>query len=228
MKRLILALVFASAGCGAPTQAPPAQPPTVESAVAHTAPSGAYSLDKSHASLIVRLSHMGYSQFTARFESWDARLDLDTAAPENSSINVTIDPRSIAADNPPPGFIDIMRGADFLDAARYPEISFRSTLLERTGPNTARVTGELTLHGVTRPVALDVRFNGGYAGMELDPNARVGFSARGVFNRSDFGMAYGIPPEGSNLGVGDAVEVIIETEFSGPAWAPAEGSTPTP
>ena len=120
---------------------------------------------------------------------------------------------------------DIMRGADFLDAARYPEISFRSTLLERTGPNTARVTGELTLHGVTRPVALDVRFNGGYAGMELDPNARVGFSARGVFNRSDFGMAYGIPPEGSNMGVGDAVEVIIETEFSGPAWAPVASHT---
>ena len=56
--------------------------------------------------------------------------------------------------------------------------------------------------------------------MQLDPNARIGFSARGVFNRSDFGMWYGVPPEGSTMGVGDEVEVIIETEFTGPAWTP--------
>jgi len=216
MRHSILVLALALAACGAPAvDAPPA--PVAEAAVEHTAPAGAYTLDTPHSSLIVRLSHMGYSQFTARFERWDASLTFDPAAPENSSIRVSIDPRSIASDNPPAGFIDTMRGAEFLDAARFPQITFQSTGVERTGPNTARITGDLTLHGVTRPVALEARFNGGYEGMSVDPNARVGFSARGTFNRSDFGMGYGIPPEGSNLGVSDAVEVIIETEFNGPA-----------
>ena len=228
MKRLILALVFAAAACGAPTHIAPEASPPAEAAVEHSAPPGEYRLEKSHASLIVRLGHMGYSQFTARFETWDATLVLDVAAPQNSSIHVTIDPHSIASDNPPAGFIDIMRGADFLNATQFPEISFRSTQVERTGPNTARIVGDLTLHGVTRPVTLEARFNGGYEGMALDPNGRVGFSAHGVFNRSAFGMAYGIPPEGSNMGVSDAVEVIIETEFTGPAWPPQAAPAPTP
>jgi polyisoprenoid-binding protein YceI len=169
---------------------------------------------------------LGYSHFTARFERWDAALQLDPAAPENSQISVSIDPRSIASDNPPDGFIDIMRGAEFLDAARFPEITFRSTRIERTGPNTANITGDLTLHGVTRPVTLEARFNGGYEGMHLDPHARVGFSAHGTFNRADFGMAMGIPAPGTNVGVSDAVDVIIETEFNGPDWTAPPASAP--
>ncbi|ANP44776.1 YceI family protein [Candidatus Viadribacter manganicus] len=223
MRHSLFVLALVLTACGAPTAPPEAPEPAVE----HTAPSGAYSLDKAHSSLIVRLSHMGYSQFTARFETWDADLNLDVTSPENSSINVTIDPRSIASDNPPAGFIDVMRGAEFLNAAAFGEINFRSTSIERTGANTAQITGELTLHGITHPVTLEARFNGGYAGMQLDPNARIGLSAHGTFNRSDFGMAYGIPPEGTNLGVSDAVEVIIETEFSGPAWS-APPVTPSP
>jgi polyisoprenoid-binding protein YceI len=219
MRYLIFPLALALAACGAPTQpaSEPVQP--VEVAVEHTAPAGAYTLDKSHGSMIVRVNHIGYSNFTARFETWDAALTLDPAMPENSTISVTIDPRSIASDNPPPGFLDVMR-QDFLGAAEYPEITFRSTRVERTGPNTARITGDLTLRGVTRPVTLEARFNGGYEGMHLDPHARVGFSAHGAFNRSEFGFTYGLPPEGTTLGVGDRVEVIIETEFNGPAWTP--------
>jgi polyisoprenoid-binding protein YceI len=221
MHRLVPLLALALGACGAPSgpaeQTPQAQ---VEAPVAHTAPAGRYTLDKSHSSLIVRLNHLGYSNFTARFERWDAELQLDPAAPESAQITVSIDPRSIASDNPPAGFIDIMRGAQFLDAARFPAINFRSTRVERTGANTARITGDLTLHGVTRPVTLDARFNGGYEGMHLDPNARTGFSARGAFNRSDFGMSMGIPAPGTTMGVSDAVEVMVETEFNGPAWTP--------
>lgn len=225
MRHSFFVLTLALAACGAPI-APSSTETSAEAAVENTAPSGAYTLDNAHSSLIVRMSHLGYSQFTARFETWDASLNLDVASPENSSINVTIDPRSIESDNPPAGFIDIMRN-DFLKSAEFPQVTFRSTSVERTGPNTARVTGDLTLLGATHPVTLEARFNGGYAGMQLDPNARIGMSAHGTFNRSDFGMAYGIPPEGTNMGVGDAVEVIIETEFSGPAWT-APASTPAP
>lgn len=85
--------------------------------------------------------------------------------------------------------------------------------MELTGRNTARVTGDLTLHGVTRPVVLETSFNGGYAPGAIDPmGARIGFSAHGFLRRSDFGMGYGVPAKGTNMGVGDRVEILIETE----------------
>jgi polyisoprenoid-binding protein YceI len=85
-----------------------------------------------------------------------------------------------------------------------------------------RITGDLTLHGVTKPVVLEATFNGGYAGHPMDPHARIGFSARGTFNRSDFGMVYGIPAPGTTMGVSDAVNVTIEAEFSGPPFEPKD------
>ena len=66
---------------------------------------------------------------------------------------------------------------------------------------------------------LDASYNGGYAGHPMDPNARIGFSARGKFQRSDFGVSIGIPEPGTNMGVGDEVEVVLESEFNGPALA---------
>jgi polyisoprenoid-binding protein YceI len=106
-------------------------------------------------------------------------------------------------------------GRGWFEAAKFPKMTFRSTRVERTGANTARVTGTLTLHGVSRPVRLAVTYNGGYPPASFDPGgARIGFSAHGTLRRSAFGIASAIPAPGSNLGVGDEVEVAIETEFS--------------
>lgn len=217
------AAAFALAACApaSPPPAPAVPAPTVAVPSIDGIPAGAYAVDKAHASLIVRIDHLSFSHFTARFAHWDAELQLDPAHPEAAQINVSIDPSSIESDNPPAGFIDIMRGTEFLDAARFNAISFVSTGVERTGANTARITGNLTLHGVTKPVTLEATFNGGYAGMQLDPHARIGFSAHGVFKRSDFDMGFGVPPPGSTMGVGDNVEVIVEAEFTGPAWTAA-------
>lgn len=223
MKYGLIALMSAVlASCSPPAQNAP--PPTA-AAVTTEAPAGAYHLDPAHSTLTFRVNHIGFSNYTASFASFSAELTLDPAHPELAHIGATIDARSLTLPSPPAGFLDTMLGADWFDAAQYPTITFQSTAVERTGPNTARVTGDLTLHGVTRPVSLDVTFNGGYAGHQLDPQARIGFSAHGSFNRSDFGMGLGVPQEGSTMGVSDAVEVIIETELSGPAWvgaAPAQ------
>ena len=228
---LLLAATAALFACNAPQQAATtaAQAATTaqEQPTQNTAPAGDYTLDRAHGSLIVRMNHIGYSNFTARFTTWETQLHFDPATPENSAINVSIDPRSIASDNPPPGFIDVMRN-DFLEAPKFPNITFRSTSVQRTGPNTARIAGDLTLHGVTKPVMLEARFNGGYPGMSLDPHARIGFSAHGTFKRSDFGISYGLPPPGATMGVGDEVEVIVECELTGPAWTPGPGDTISP
>ena len=179
-------------------------------------PAGAYTVDKAHTSLIFRVSHLGFSTYTGRFTSLDAALQFDPADIASSRVSVSIDPRSIEADNAPSGFMQELAGKAWLDAERFPEMSFRTNSVEVTGPGTFRVNGELTLHGVTRPLVLEARYNGGYAGHTYEPKARVGFSAQGRFKRSDFGVSYGVPAPGSTFGVGDDVTVTLESEFSGP------------
>ena len=101
-------------------------------------------------------------------------------------------------------------------AARHPSMTYRSRRIVPTGERTFRIEGDLTLRGVTRPVTLEARYNGGYAGHPMDPQARIGFSATGQLRRSEFGISYGIPAPGTTMGVGDTVELRIECEFSGP------------
>ena len=176
-------------------------------------PAGAYVLDKAHTSVTFRISHLGFSRYTARFASIDGKLKFDPNAPATMAVEATIDPKSLALNTPPAGFYDQLMGKSFFDAATFPAINFRSTKVEPTDANTAKVTGIFTLHGVTKPLTLDVTYNGGYPANAMD-GARVGFSAHGVIRRSAFGMGFGVPAAGSKMGVGDDVEVMIETEFN--------------
>jgi polyisoprenoid-binding protein YceI len=189
---------------------------SVPAAAAAPVPAGAYTLDKAHASLLFRVDHLSFSHYTARFTKFDAQLQFDPANPAASSVKVTVDPKSIDADGAPAGFMATLAGKEWLDAAKYPQMTYRSTKVERTAGNGLRISGDLTLHGVTKPVTLNATYNGGYAGHPFDPHARIGFSAKGTLNRSDFGVAYGIPAPGTTMGVSDAVEIVIEAEFSGP------------
>ena len=186
--------------------------------VATDSPAGAYALDKAHASLTFRVSHMGFSNYTSRFTRLDAKLQLDPKNPSASQVTATVDVRSLEPNAPPAGFLTQLLGKQFFEAAKYPKMIFRSTNVEMTAPNKARIIGDLTLHGITHPVVLETTFNGGYAGFDLDPHARVGFSAHTTLKRSKFGMSFGLPPPGTTMGVGDDVDVAIECEFTGPAW----------
>jgi len=184
-------------------------------------PKGAYQVDKLHTSLVFRVDHLGFSAYTGRFSRVDAALDFDPARIATSRVDVTIDPRSIEADNAPSAFLESLAGKDWLDAGRFPTMTFRSKTIEVTGTNTFRIHGDLTLHGVTRSIVLDARYNGGYASHPMEPKARIGFSATTTFKRSDFGVSKGIPAPGTTMGVGDEVQVVLETEFSGPPLAKA-------
>jgi polyisoprenoid-binding protein YceI len=186
---------------------------------------GAYTLDRSHASLLFRVDHLGFSNYTARFKRFDAQLTFDPVQPTNSTVVVEIDARSLETDFPDPAQLDfnaMLRGEQWLNADAFPHITFRSTRVEQTGPQDLRIHGELTLRGVTQPMTLDARFNGGYAGHPMDPHARIGFSARGFLHRAAFGMTLGVPEPGSKMGVSDEVEAIVEAEFTGPRWRQAE------
>jgi polyisoprenoid-binding protein YceI len=190
-------------------------------------PAGQYQLDKGHASLLFRVSHLGFSSYTTRFSWFDAQLSFDPANLAASKVVTTIDAASIELENALRVCDGIVRGPQFLDTAKYPQIAFRSERVRIKGPNSMEVVGNLTLHGVTRPVVLDTTFNGGYAGHPGDdPHARVGFSAHGSLKRSDFGMTFAIPAPGSTLGVGDTIDISIEAEFVGPPLQAAPSGSP--
>jgi len=229
---LMAGAVAALAACSPPTAkktqapAPAASAPAAAKFTLPDVPAGDYKLDPFHATLEFKVSHLGFSHYTARFTDFDAKLKFDPAHPETSSVEATIDPKSLFLPRPPAGFKDELTGKSWLDVAQYPAITFRSTKVEVTGANTARITGDFTLHGVTKPVVLEATFNGGYAGHPMDPHARIGFSAHGVFKRSEFGIGYGVPAPGSTMGVSDEVDVSIEAEFSGPPLAADKAAAP--
>jgi polyisoprenoid-binding protein YceI len=211
--------------------APAAVPAGPITPVATDAPSGDYKIDKAHTSVVFRVNHIGFSNYTAQFGSVDGTLKLDVKDPSKSSLEASVDTGSLTLVAPPAGFLDKLLDEKWLGAAAFPKITFRSTKVELTGANTARISGDLTLRGATQPITLDATFNGGYAGHPYDPQARIGFSLRGSLKRSAFGVSEGLPPPGSSMGVGDDVTIEIETELNGPPVAnppatPSAGTSP--
>jgi polyisoprenoid-binding protein YceI len=166
-------------------------------------PAGQYKLDKNHASVTFKIRHMGMSNYTARFATLDATLDYDPKDVTKSRVEATIDSNSIRTDYPDVAKVDFDRelaGEMFLDAGKYPQ-------MRKAGDRTGIMTGDLTLHGVTKPVTLNVTFNGGYVSAPMMKIPAMGFSATGTIKRSDFGITKGIPM------VGDEVQILIEAEF---------------
>lgn len=232
MKRLLVLGVFAALAACSPKEeaaketaaqaAVPAPAPTAPAEAPVDVPAGAYTIDPAHTSVLFRVNHLGFSNWTARFKKATAQLQFDPNNLAASSVTVTVDAKSLETDFPDPKVVDFnaeLLKEGWLDGARFPEITFRSVSVEPTGARTMRINGELSLRGVTRPMVLDAKFNGGYRGHPMDPNARIGFSATGVLKRSEFGISAGIPAPGTTMGVSDAVNVIVETEFSGPPMA---------
>lgn len=199
MKQLCLsiaALTLMSACASPPVQDPLA------------APEGRYVLDNSHASVVWSLSHAGLSNFTARFDEISGALDFDPDAPENSRVDIRINPKSVST-----GLVEfdetLAMSGNYFDAETYPEIRFVSTGIDITSENTGLITGDLTLRGVTKPVILKTVFNG--AGKSFGhPGQTLGFSATTEIMRSDWGMDYLI----RLANIGDKVTLRIEAEFN--------------
>lgn len=165
-------------------------------------PAGDYVLDKPHASLVARVPHLGFSRYTMRFDRLDGRFAYDPATWRSPQMSFEVDAASV--DTGDPDFDKQIAG--YFDAAAHPKITFQARSLEPTGEGTGRLSGDLTLRGVTRPVTLDVVFNGVGPGM-MGGGTRLGFSGAGRINRSDFGV------DQVRQFVGDEVDLQFELEF---------------
>lgn len=174
-------------------------------ALSLTAPARAaetYALDPLHSAVIWKINHLGFSDFDGKFVMVEGSVTLDEEKPENSKVSATIRIDRMVTGVAP--LDEHLRSKDFFDVASFPTASFVSEKVEITGERTAKVTGPLTLRGVTRPVTLDVALN------KLAPNMKqqqtAGFTATTVLKRSDFGMTAYLPA------LGDDVRIRIESE----------------
>lgn len=166
---------------------------------------GAFALDKTHAKIIFAYSHFGYSTSYGQFTDFDAKLAFDPKAPAKSALEVSVNMDGIFTNVPK---LDAhLKAPDFFDAAKFPTATFKSTAIEVTGPTTGKITGDLTLHGVTKPVVLDATFNGGGT-HPVSKKYVVGFNATAKVKRSEFGISLYAPM------VGDDVTLTISGEFA--------------
>ena len=169
-----------------------------------TALAASYTIDETHAHAAFRVSHLGFSHTLGQFKEITGTLEFDEADPTASSVSVTINTASVDSANQARD--EHLRKADFFNVEAFPTMTFTSTAVEVTGEKTGKLTGDLTLLGITKPVTLDVTFNQ-EGPHPFDPSKIVaGFSASGEINRTDFGMAYAAPA------IGETVELMIEVE----------------
>ena len=150
------------------------------------------------------------------FKNIQGTLFFDPANPRAASVEVTIDANGIWSGEPDRDAH--LRSADFLDAENHPQIVFKGNQVELSGENDANLIGELTMRGVTRKVALTVRYLGQWqtpwweGGVDKGPKTRAGFMATTTINRLDFGVSWNAPLEKHGLVVGNTVEITIDAE----------------
>jgi polyisoprenoid-binding protein YceI len=199
MKRNALALLAALV-LAVPASAQQAGPTTDLAKVE----GGDYEMDGGHTRILFAYTHFGFSTSSGFFSQSTAKLHFDPKAPTKSTLDVAIDLNGI--DTTVAKLDEHLKGPAFFDVAKFPTASFKANAIAVTGPNTGTVTGDLTVHGVTKPVTLDVTFNGGAP----HPMAKVftlGFNATGHLKRSDFGIGAYAPA------VSDDITLTISTEF---------------
>jgi polyisoprenoid-binding protein YceI len=165
---------------------------------------GTYKLDPAHGKITWSVTHFGFSTYIGQFSHVDATLKVDPKALGATALDVTVDANSLGTLNP--ALDTHLKSKDFLDVAAFPSATFKATKVTSTGEKTADIAGELTLHGVTKPVVVHAVFNQGGVN-PLDKKYSLGFAGAAEIVRSDFGIKSYVPA------ISDKVTLTIEAEF---------------
>jgi len=165
-----------------------------------------YVFDKAHSTMGFQVRHL-FSKVPGKFDDFAGQIQFDDANPQNSTVEVTIKTASVNTG------VDMrdkdLRSANFFDVEKYPEINFKSKSVKQTGEDTAEVTGDLSMHGVTKEVVLKVELLGKGAG----PQGKTvsGWEAKTNLKRTDFGLTWNKMIEGTQM-VGDDVDIDLRVE----------------
>jgi polyisoprenoid-binding protein YceI len=167
-----------------------------------------WKFDTVHSSVSFSVRHLMISRVHGSFRNWSGSLETDDANPANSKVQASIEAASI--DTKEPQRDDHLRSADFIDAANHPNITFESTSVNKVNDEHFKVSGSLTIRGVSKPVTLDTE----YFGRQKDPwgGERTGFSAKTSIDRRDFGLVFNIPLDGGGFVVGDKVDITLDAQ----------------
>lgn len=170
----------------------------------------AWNLDPVHSVVEFKVRHMMMSNVKGQFTGISGLLTFDEANPTQSRVEASIDVATIKTRDPQRD--THLKSVDFLDVEKYPNLTFTSTSVKRTGAEEGTVTGNLTIHGVTREVVFDVE---GPTQPGKDPwgNLRVGVSATTKISRKEFGLTWNATLEAGGLLVGDEVTITIDAQF---------------
>ena len=165
-----------------------------------------WNIDATHSQATFSVKHMMISTVKGQFDVLSGALEIDEEHPENSWVEAEVDAASInTRDAKRDGHL---RSPDFFDVEKYPKITFKSTKVEATGDNEYRVTGNLTIHGVTKEVTFDAEYSGQVK--DLYGLERAGWSATTTIKRKDFGLNWNVALETGGVLVGDKVKIEID------------------
>lgn len=165
-----------------------------------------FKIDNAHTNIVFFVRHLGYSNMIGQFNDFTGSFSFDQSNVANSKVELNIKASSVDTDHKKRD--DHLRSPDFLNVEEFPEITFKSNRVEKTGDTTGKITGDLTILGKTKPITMDVTFNklGPHPIPSYNGVIVAGFSARAKLNRMDYGMTYG------KGGIGDVLDLHIEVE----------------
>lgn len=167
-----------------------------------------YAIDASHSQVGFSVKHMMFSTVRGNFRGFEGTIEVDSDNPANSSVNVTIDASTISTGDQKRD--DHLRSADFFDVETYPTITFKSTSIDFDDPDDFTINGDLTMHGVTRPVKIKAEQTGEGTspwGVEV-----AGFEGSTKVNRKEFGLNWNASLEKGGVLVGDEIKIDLELE----------------
>ncbi|KMO14019.1 polyisoprenoid-binding protein [Methylobacterium indicum] len=165
---------------------------------------GTYVVDPNHTQAVFTVTHFGFSPYTGIFSDVSGTLELQPTKPAESRLKVTVPVKSLYA--PSQHLVESLKSDKWLDVAQFPDMTFTSTKVTPEGKDKAKVVGDLTLHGVTKPVTLEVTLVGAGAN-PMNKKVTVGFEAKGTIKRSDFGVKTFVPA------ISDEVHLVLNGAF---------------
>lgn len=168
-----------------------------------------WKVDGTHSKVLFSVTYMSLTDVTGRFNEFDATLTWTKNDFSDATLNATIKTSSIDTDNEKRD--GHLKSADFLDAEKYQEITFAGKSFKKAGKNKYKITGDLTINGINKTVALDAK----YTGKAKDPwgNNRIGFKATTSINRYDYDVKWNKALDAGGWLVGEKVSIILDVQF---------------